>query len=62
MEPEQTPQEYRDLTIHSLGNELKTAQEFMGPRELATQITVAITDTEYLKELVEQMTNNLNGR
>ena len=50
------------LTEIDLERSLKEAQEFMGPGQLATEITSRIGDDDYLKQVIVQMQNNLNYR
>ena len=53
--------EFQEITEVALQNEINTASKFMGPGQLATLISSNL-DTQYLKELVVQLTNNSNGR
>lgn len=62
IQPEPITQEFRDITEVALQNEIKTASELFGPMQLATLITTNIDDSDYLKEVIVQMQNNLNGR
>lgn len=45
-----------------LSRSIKEASIFMGPGELATKISVALEDTQYLKDVIKQLQNNAENR